>query len=132
MTACWALGWGGWGLGEARSFLRRGNRVGARLAYMSPQPNIVRASITLSRKRLHASMKVPLQLQLFYNPSQSLGVPYRVVNIVSGELNNAASKKYDLEAWFPASKTYRELVSCSNCLDYQVGIGLFLQESNQY
>ncbi|KAG2442434.1 hypothetical protein HXX76_002520 [Chlamydomonas incerta] len=50
---------------------------------------------------------------------QSLGLPYRVVNIVSGELNNAASKKYDLEAWFPASATFRELVSCSNCLDYQ-------------
>ena len=44
----------------------------------------------------------------------------QVVNIVSGELNNAAAKKYDLEAWFPASRTYRELVSCSNCTDYQV------------
>ncbi len=53
---------------------------------------------------------------------QSLGIPYHVVNIVSGELNNAASKKYDLEAWFPASKTHRELVSCSNCLDYQVSL----------
>lgn len=50
---------------------------------------------------------------------QSLGIPYRVVNIVSGELNNAAAKKYDLEAWFPASATHRELVSCSNCTDYQ-------------
>lgn len=50
---------------------------------------------------------------------QALGLPYRVVNIVSGELNNAAAKKYDLEAWFPASKTHRELVSCSNCTDYQ-------------
>lgn len=49
----------------------------------------------------------------------SLRLPYRVVTIVSGELNNAAAKKYDLEAWFPASKCYRELVSCSNCLDYQ-------------
>ena len=39
-----------------------------------------------------------------------------MVNIVSGELNNAAAKKYDLEAWFPASSTFRELVSCSNCL----------------
>lgn len=55
--------------------------------------------------------------QEFY---QALGIPYRVVNIVSGELNNAAAKKYDLEAWFPASKTFRELVSCSNCTDYQV------------
>jgi len=50
---------------------------------------------------------------------QSLGLSYRVVSIVSGELNNAASKKYDLEAWFPTLGTYRELVSCSNCTDYQ-------------
>lgn len=50
---------------------------------------------------------------------QSLNLPYRVVNIVSGELNNAAVKKYDLEAWFPAYKEYRELVSASNCTDYQ-------------
>ncbi|GER48604.1 serine--tRNA ligase [Striga asiatica] len=42
-----------------------------------------------------------------------------VVSIVSGALNDAAAKKYDLEGWFPASKTYRELVSCSNCTDYQ-------------
>eukprot|EP00826_Nyctotherus_ovalis_P033879 TRINITY_DN2765_c0_g1_i7.p1 TRINITY_DN2765_c0_g1~~TRINITY_DN2765_c0_g1_i7.p1 ORF type:complete len:304 (+),score=123.97 TRINITY_DN2765_c0_g1_i7:305-1216(+) len=50
---------------------------------------------------------------------QSLELPYRVVNIVSGELNDAAAKKYDLEAWFPGYGTYRELVSCSNCTDYQ-------------
>ncbi|CAM9322056.1 unnamed protein product [Pylaiella littoralis] len=50
---------------------------------------------------------------------QSLGLAYRVINIVSGELNNAAIKKYDLEAWFPAYEEFRELVSCSNCTDYQ-------------
>ena len=50
---------------------------------------------------------------------QSLGIPYRLVVIVSGELNNAAAKKIDLEGWFPGSNTYRELVSCSNCTDYQ-------------
>ncbi len=50
---------------------------------------------------------------------QSLGIPYRVVNIVSGALNNAAAKKYDLEGWFPGLGKYRELVSCSNCTDYQ-------------
>ncbi|CAI8505482.1 unnamed protein product [Hanseniaspora opuntiae] len=50
---------------------------------------------------------------------QSLGLPYRVVGIVSGELNNAAAKKYDLEAWFPYQKEFKELVSCSNCTDYQ-------------
>ena len=50
---------------------------------------------------------------------ESLEIPYKVINIVSGELNNAAAQKYDLEAWFPAAKTFRELVSCSNCTDYQ-------------
>ena len=50
---------------------------------------------------------------------KELKLPYRIVNIASGELNDNASKKYDLEAWFPSSETYRELVSCSNCLDYQ-------------
>ncbi|XP_050238586.1 serine--tRNA ligase-like [Mercurialis annua] len=48
-----------------------------------------------------------------------LNIPYQVVAIVTGALNDAAAKKYDLEAWFPASKAYRELVSCSNCTDYQ-------------
>lgn len=50
---------------------------------------------------------------------KSLNLPYRVINIVSGELNDAASKKYDLEAWFPGYNTYRELVSASNCTDFQ-------------
>ena len=50
---------------------------------------------------------------------KQLKIPYRIVNIASGELNDNAAKKYDLEAWFPASETYRELVSCSNCTDYQ-------------
>lgn len=50
---------------------------------------------------------------------KSLELPYRVVGIVSGELNNAAAKKYDLEAWFPFQTEYKELVSCSNCTDYQ-------------
>jgi len=50
---------------------------------------------------------------------KSLGIPYRVVTIVSGALNDAAAKKYDLEAFFPGSGAYRELVSCSNCTDYQ-------------
>lgn len=50
---------------------------------------------------------------------KSLDLPYRVVAIVSGALNNAASKKYDLEAWFPFQGEYKELVSCSNCTDYQ-------------
>jgi len=54
--------------------------------------------------------------ELFY---QSLNLPYQIVNIVSGELNNAAAKKYDLEAYFPTLKRYCELVSASNSTDYQ-------------
>ncbi|KAL1534744.1 serine--tRNA ligase [Salvia divinorum] len=50
---------------------------------------------------------------------QLLNIPYQVVSIVSGALNDAAAKKYDLEGWFPAKQNYKELVSCSNCTDYQ-------------
>ena len=53
--------------------------------------------------------------QEFY---KTLGLPHRTVNIVGGALNDAAAKKYDLEAWFPGYGTYRELVSCSNCTDF--------------
>lgn len=42
-----------------------------------------------------------------------------MIRLFLGELNNAAAKKFDLEAWFPGSGQFRELVSCSNCLDYQ-------------
>jgi seryl-tRNA synthetase len=56
---------------------------------------------------------------------ESLGFSYRVVCLVSKELNDAAVKKYDLEAWFPGQQAYRELVSCSNCTDYQSrGVGV--------
>ncbi len=48
-----------------------------------------------------------------------MNLPYRVVSIVSGAMNDAAAMKYDLEAWFPGYDNYRELVSCSNCLDFQ-------------
>ncbi|MDH5806955.1 MAG: serine--tRNA ligase [Candidatus Methanomethylicaceae archaeon] len=50
---------------------------------------------------------------------QSLGLPYRVVNICSGELGTVAAKKYDIEVWLPAQGKYREVVSCSNCYSYQ-------------
>ncbi len=46
----------------------------------------------------------------------------RLVRVVSGALNAAAASKVDLEAWFPASGAYRELVSASNCTDYQVRV----------
>jgi len=50
---------------------------------------------------------------------QGLGIPYRVVNVCSGDLGDVAAKKYDLEAWMPAQGRYREMVSCSNTTDYQ-------------
>jgi seryl-tRNA synthetase len=48
-----------------------------------------------------------------------LGVPYRVVNVCTGDVGTVAAKKYDIEAWFPRQQAYREVVSCSNCTDYQ-------------
>jgi seryl-tRNA synthetase len=51
--------------------------------------------------------------------AQKLGLPYRVVNVCTGDIGTVAAKKYDLEAWMPAQNAYREIVSCSNCTDYQ-------------
>ncbi|MCS7104602.1 MAG: serine--tRNA ligase [Thermofilaceae archaeon] len=50
---------------------------------------------------------------------QKLEIPYRVVNVCSGDLGVVAAKKYDLEAWMPAQGKFREMVSCSNTTDYQ-------------
>jgi len=65
-------------------------------------------------QRMHHEM-----LQCAQDFHEALGISYRVVNIVSGELNDAAMIKYDLEGWFPGQCQYRELVSCSNCTDFQ-------------
>ena len=48
-----------------------------------------------------------------------LDIPYRVVNVCTGDVGTVAAKKYDIEAWFPRQQAYREVVSCSNCSDYQ-------------
>jgi seryl-tRNA synthetase len=50
---------------------------------------------------------------------QVLDIPYRVVNVCTGDLGTVAAKKYDLEAWLPGQGQYREVVSCSNCTTYQ-------------
>jgi seryl-tRNA synthetase len=50
---------------------------------------------------------------------RQLEIPYRVVNVCTGDLGSVAAKKYDIEAWFPKQQAYREVVSCSNCTDYQ-------------
>jgi len=65
-------------------------------------------------KKMHQEM-----LQTAKDFHEALGIGYRVINIVSGELNDAAMIKYDLEGWFPGQGQYRELVSCSNCTDFQ-------------
>jgi seryl-tRNA synthetase len=50
---------------------------------------------------------------------QGLGIPYRVVNICTGDIGTVAAKKYDIEAWMPRENAYKEVVSCSNCTTYQ-------------
>ncbi len=50
---------------------------------------------------------------------KQLGIPFRVVNICTGDIGIVAAKKYDIEAWFPRSKTYMEVGSNSNCTSYQ-------------
>ncbi len=50
---------------------------------------------------------------------QKLEIPYRIVNICTGDIGIVAAKKYDIEAWFPRENLYREVVSCSNCTAYQ-------------
>jgi len=49
----------------------------------------------------------------------SLGLQYRVVDICTGDMGTVASRKYDLEAWLPGAGAFKEVVSCSNCTDYQ-------------
>lgn len=50
---------------------------------------------------------------------QSLGLPYQVVKMCTGDLGVPAARKYDLEAWFPSEQRYRELTSTSTCTDWQ-------------
>ena len=49
----------------------------------------------------------------------NLGLHYRVVDICTGDMGTVASRKYDLEAWLPGAGEFKEVVSCSNCTDYQ-------------
>ena len=54
---------------------------------------------------------------------KELGIPFRVVNVCTGDIGNKQALQYDIEAWFPAQNekkgAYREVTSCSNCTDYQ-------------
>ena len=50
---------------------------------------------------------------------QNLEIPYKVMLLSSGDMGKISAKTYDIEAWMAGQNTYREIVSCSNCLDYQ-------------
>ena len=50
---------------------------------------------------------------------KDLEIPYRVVDVCTGDLGASAAKKYDIEAWIPSQKKYREVTSCSNTTDFQ-------------
>ena len=50
---------------------------------------------------------------------RELGLPYRVVLLCTGDMGFTSAKTYDIEVWMPAQNTYREISSCSNCLDFQ-------------
>ena len=100
--------------------------------------------------RLHQFNKV--ELYWFCNPSQSLeahkkitsdaesilkklNLPYRLVDICTGDLGFSASRTFDIEVWLPSSKSYREISSCSNCLDFQArrsSIRTKLDKKNTY
>ncbi len=100
--------------------------------------------------RLHQFNKV--ELYWFCDPSKSLeahknitsdaesilkklNLPYRLVDICTGDLGFSASRTFDLEVWLPSSKCYREISSCSNCLDFQArrsSIRTKIDKKNQY
>jgi len=64
----------------------------------------------------------PIHEELMANAEEvfeKLGIPYRVVNICTGDIGTVAAKKYDIEAWMPRENAYKEVVSCSNCTSYQ-------------
>ena len=48
-----------------------------------------------------------------------LALPYRVVQLCTGDMSFTSAKTYDIEVWMPAQDKYREISSCSNCTDYQ-------------
>jgi seryl-tRNA synthetase len=62
-----------------------------------------------------------------------LDLPYRVVNICTGDIGTVAAKKYDIEVWMPRENTYKEVVSCSNCTSYQaVGLNIRVRDKKDF
>ena len=53
------------------------------------------------------------------NILQQLKLPYRVISLCTGDIGFSSAKTYDVEVWLPGQRTYREISSCSNCVDFQ-------------
>jgi seryl-tRNA synthetase len=49
----------------------------------------------------------------------AMEIPYRVIDVASGDLGSSANRKFDIEAWIPTQKAYREVTSTSNCAEFQ-------------
>jgi seryl-tRNA synthetase len=67
------------------------------------------------------------------NVLQQLEIPYRVIELCTGDIGTAACKTYDVEVWFASANQYREISSCSNCTDYQARSSLirYRDENNK-
>ena len=68
------------------------------------------------RKSLEAHKKITSDAESIL---KKLNLPYRLVDICTGDLGFSSSRTFDLEVWLPSSNCYREISSCSNCLDFQ-------------
>jgi len=70
----------------------------------------------LAEKSYEAHLKITSDAE---DILQKLNLPYRVIDICTGDLGFSSSRTFDLEVWLPSSNSYREISSCSNCLDFQ-------------
>jgi seryl-tRNA synthetase len=77
-------------------------------------------------KFVHPSTSEQEHQQLVQNAEailQALQLPYRVIELCTGDLGFSSAKTYDLEVWLPSAGTYREISSCSNFMDFQARRG---------
>ncbi len=73
-------------------------------------------SITDPEESWNEHEKILTDVKEFY---EKLEIPHRIMLLSSGDMGKVAAKTYDIEAWLPGQNNYREIVSCSNCTDYQ-------------
>jgi len=65
------------------------------------------------------------------NLIKKLNLPFRTIELCTGDISHAASRQVDIETWIPSQKKYRETHSCSNCTDYQTrGLKIFTQDKD--